>query len=324
MERDARGVQAVVFNKHGVGHMARVERFPQPGETVRALEWRFGEDGGKGTNAAVALALNGVRTALVTKVGQDDGGQLGLRWLEAAGVDCSRYLMSPDIATDVGLVITRADGENVVIGSPAHPCYMDKAELREALDAFPGAGYFIAGFEFDQALALEGCRLARERGMTVMLNPSPPGRRAAGAPGRRGLSLRQPRRSAAAGRHPERAARCGRRAGARQVRLRLCRHDAGRRWLRHLRRRRDAMFPALRGGLRGLSRCRGRLHGRLCRSDHRRAGAGRGGGLGQPLWGGGRQPPWGDPFLSRHRRGQGYLGRPAQATDHWRDMTDVL
>ena len=175
MERDARGIQAVVFNKHGVGHMARVERFPQPGETVRALEWRFSEDGGKGTNAAVALALNGVRTALVTKVGQDDGGQLGLRWLEAAGVDCSRYLMSPDIATDVGLVITRADGENVVIGSPAHPCYMDKAELREALDAFPGAGYFITGFEFDQALALEGCRLARERGMTVMLNPSPLG-----------------------------------------------------------------------------------------------------------------------------------------------------
>ena len=173
MERAARDVQAVVFNKHGIGHMARVERFPQPGETVRALEWHFGEDGGKGTNVAVALALNGVRTALITKVGQDEGGRLGLQWLKAVGVDCSRYLMSPDIATDVGVVITRADGENVVIGSPAHPCHMDASELDEALDAFPGAGYLIAGFEFDQALALEGCRRARARGMTVMLNPSP-------------------------------------------------------------------------------------------------------------------------------------------------------
>ena len=173
MDRDAGRVQAIVFNKHGVGHMVRVERFPTPGETVSAQEWRFGVDGGKGTNAAVALALNGVRAALVTTVGQDEGGQLGRKWLEDAGVDCSRYRMRRDVQTDVGVVITRADGENVVIGSAVHPCYMDESELVEALDAFPGARCFIAGFEFDQALALVGCRLAKARGMTVMLNPSP-------------------------------------------------------------------------------------------------------------------------------------------------------
>ena len=65
MISDRDNVRAVIFNKHGIGHITRVERFPEPGETVRALEWQFGEDGGKGTNVAVALALLGVQDALV-------------------------------------------------------------------------------------------------------------------------------------------------------------------------------------------------------------------------------------------------------------------
>ena len=67
-------IKAIVFNKHGVGHMTRVARFPRPGETVRALEWHFGEDAGKGTNVAVALGRLGVKSAFVCKVGADEGG----------------------------------------------------------------------------------------------------------------------------------------------------------------------------------------------------------------------------------------------------------
>lgn len=173
MTNGARDVQAIVLNKHGIGHMARVKRFPQPGETVRALEWHFGEDGGKGTNAAVALSLQGIKTALICKVGQDDGGRLGEKWLKDAGVDCSRYIMTPEIATDVGVVIAREDGENMVIGSPKHDCYLSEEEMKEAIDAFPGAKWFLSGFELSQPLALAGCRYAHEQGKTTVLNPSP-------------------------------------------------------------------------------------------------------------------------------------------------------
>ena len=173
MISDRDNVRAVIFNKHGIGHITRVERFPEPGETVRALEWQFGEDGGKGTNVAVALALLGVQDALVCKVGMDESGRLGEKWLKDAGVDCSHYLMSPDVCTYVGVVIARADGENMVIGSPKHECFTTREELFAAIDAFAAAKYFISGFEIDQRLPLEGCKYAKQRGKITMLNPSP-------------------------------------------------------------------------------------------------------------------------------------------------------
>lgn len=173
MTNNGKGVQAVVFNKHGIGHMARVKRFPKPGETIRALEWHFNEDGGKGTNTAVALALQGISTALVCKVGQDDGGRLGKSWLKNAGVDCAYYIMSPEINTDVGLVISQEDGENMIIGSPEHGCTMSFEELKEAIDHFSDAQWFLSGFEFNRQLSLDGCRYAHEQGKTTVLNLSP-------------------------------------------------------------------------------------------------------------------------------------------------------
>lgn len=173
MNQSQRDVQAVVFNKHGVGHLARVERFPLPGETIRATEWHFGEDAGKGTNVAVVLAKQGVKTAFVSKVGMDENGRLGEKWLLDAGVDCSRYIMSPDFATDVGVVIAQANGENMVIGSPKHECRMSMDEVKEALNTFPNSKYFLSGFEINQQISLEACRYAKSLGMITFLNPSP-------------------------------------------------------------------------------------------------------------------------------------------------------
>lgn len=165
--------KAIVFNKHGVGHMARVDHFPKPGETLRALEWKFGEDAGKGTNVAMALGLLGIDTAFVCKVGKDHEGELGVRWLQSAGVDVKHFKLVEGIQTDVGMVITQNDGENVIIGSPAHACYSTLDDVRQAIDDYAGATYFLTGFEIDQELPLEACRYAKSKGMQTMLNPSP-------------------------------------------------------------------------------------------------------------------------------------------------------
>lgn len=166
-------LQVLVFNKHGIGHMVRVTQFPKPGETVPALEWKFGEDGGKGTNVAVALGKQGVGTAFIGKVGDDEGGRIGKKWMEEAGVDLSHYTMSTEAKTDVGVVIIREDGENMVIGSPRHPCFLSLEEVKGAIDDFSGAGYFVSGLEVDQALPLAACRYAKERGMVTLFNASP-------------------------------------------------------------------------------------------------------------------------------------------------------
>ena len=166
-------VRAVVCNKHGIGHLVRIRRFPRAGETVRALEWKYGEDAGKGTNVSVALGLLGVSNAFVCKVGADEGGRIGETMLRAANVDCSHYVMDPGLTTDVGIVVTQVDGENFIIGCAEHPCYLSEEELRGAIDDYPQAELFISGFDISQSLSLQGCRFAKERGKRTLLNASP-------------------------------------------------------------------------------------------------------------------------------------------------------
>ena len=167
-------VEAIVFNKHGIGHMVRVSRFPNPGETIRAMEWRFAQDAGKGTNVAVALGLLGVKTALVCKVGDDEGGKLGEQWLERAGVNLRHYIKSPAVETDIGMVITQSNGENMIIGSVQHACEISKQEIHRAIDDFSQAGFFLTGLEIDQRLPFEACRYAKQNhGMVTLLNASP-------------------------------------------------------------------------------------------------------------------------------------------------------
>lgn len=170
----SKDVKVIVFNKHSVGHLARVPRFPLPGETIKAKVWEFGQDAAKGTNAAVVLGRLGVPTAFIERVGNDSGGEFGLKWLEAAGVDTSRFILDDDIVTDQGVVIIRDDGENMIIGSAPHECYIQEDDISEAIGAFPEAEYFVCGLEINHDRALYATKLAKEKWNKVtILNASP-------------------------------------------------------------------------------------------------------------------------------------------------------
>ena len=168
-------IEVLVFNDHGIGHMVNVPEFPKAGETIRASEWHFGEDAGKGTNVAVALGRQGVPCALICKVGDDSEGHLGEKWLLEAGCDTSHFFMDPALITNRGVVITRADGENMIISNALHDCYMTAEEACAAIDDYPDAKYFLTGFEIGTAESIAACRHAREKGLVTMLNPSPLG-----------------------------------------------------------------------------------------------------------------------------------------------------
>lgn len=166
-------VQILVFNDHGIGHMVTVDQFPKPGETVRATSWHFGEDAGKGTNVAVAAARLGVKSALICRVGDDDEGRLGKKWLEESGADSSHFVLDPAISTNRGIVITQSDGENEIISNSFHDGRMDPEEVYPAIDDYPDTPYFLTGFEIGAQVSMAACRYAKEKGMVTMLNASP-------------------------------------------------------------------------------------------------------------------------------------------------------
>jgi ribokinase len=95
--------------------VARVERLPQPGETVPASDFSY-LPGGKGANQAVAAARLGARVRMNGCVGSDRLSAMALEALSRAGVDVD----APAIShwggdTGMALIAVDANGENQIV-----------------------------------------------------------------------------------------------------------------------------------------------------------------------------------------------------------------
>ena len=163
----------IVLNSHGVGQYAYTDHMPKWGETLRVKNWHVAEDGGKGTNVAVALGRLGIHTAYIGKVGMDPWGDLGEKWLKEAGVDAKYMYRTDEVSTGTGLILIGPDGQNTVIDGDSSSAALKEEEVCAALDAMKGSRYFVTGFEVPMHIALAGARHAKALGMQTVLNPSP-------------------------------------------------------------------------------------------------------------------------------------------------------
>lgn len=163
----------IVLNSHGVGQYAYTDHMPKWGETLSVKNWYVAEDGGKGTNVAVALGRLGIHTAYIGKVGNDPWGDLGEKWLKEAGVDATYMYRTDEVSTGTGLILIGPDGQNTVIDGDSSSVALKEEEVIQALDDMKGSKYFVTGFEIPMHIALEGAKHAKELGMLTALNPSP-------------------------------------------------------------------------------------------------------------------------------------------------------
>lgn len=163
----------IVLNSHGVGQYAYCDHMPTWGETLAVKNWHVAEDGGKGSNVSVALGRLGLDCAYVGKVGNDPWGDLGEKWMEDAGVDCTYLLRTDEVSTGTGLILVGPDGQNAIIDGDSSSLALTEEEVVGAISDMAGTRYFITGFEVPIAIALAGARAAHKLGMVTCLNPSP-------------------------------------------------------------------------------------------------------------------------------------------------------
>jgi ribokinase len=97
-------------------YIVRVERLPQPGETVTGGRLSV-RPGGKGANQAHAAARLGAEVLLVASVGADAAAAAERAALAADGVDTSGLADSRD-PTGVAVVLVDAAGENAIAVAP--------------------------------------------------------------------------------------------------------------------------------------------------------------------------------------------------------------
>jgi ribokinase len=162
----------VVFGSANVDLTVHTERAPGPGETVLGHGFTQGA-GGKGANQAVAAARMGAVTRFVGRVGDDVLGARLAGGLAAAGVDTSGLATVAGTPTGVALIVVDGTADNRIVVAPGANATMEGTDLDGLRTALDGAAVLLLQLEVPMPAVVAAARLARQRGVTVIVDPAP-------------------------------------------------------------------------------------------------------------------------------------------------------
>ena len=151
-----------------VDYVYRLDHIVKPGETLASSEMQV-NPGGKGSNQSVALKRAGADVWHAGLLGEDTAWMR--ERLEREGVDVRHVLISKEIHGGHAIIQVEKTGKNSIIVLPAANFRITEEDADRVLDQF-GAGDWIVLQNESSSLA-HIIRRAHEKGMKVVLNPSP-------------------------------------------------------------------------------------------------------------------------------------------------------
>lgn len=161
----------VVVGSANMDLVARVARFPAPGETILG-EGFATYPGGKGANQAVAIGKLGGSVTFVGKVGEDGFGDRLEASLRAAGVSTEGLARTPDQPTGTAIILVDDDAENQIVVIPGANAALTPDEAATRIGA-SGASVALFQLECPIETVRAGLAEAKRCGMKTILNPAP-------------------------------------------------------------------------------------------------------------------------------------------------------
>ena len=155
------------FGSLNLDHVYRVPRFVQPGETLTSTAQAV-IPGGKGLNQSIALARAGAETYHAGCLGA--GGEPLRALLNENGVDTA-YLMPVEELQGNAVIQVVPSGENCILLFGGSNRKITPEQIERTLSAFRPGDYLVLQNEINglPLLVDKAC----ERGMRIVLNPSP-------------------------------------------------------------------------------------------------------------------------------------------------------
>ena len=148
-------------------YIYQVEHFVQPGETLAARQQKMAP-GGKGLNQSVALAKAGAEVFHAGCIGT--GGESLKTLLEENGVH-TEYLRKVDELQGNAVIQVDSAGENCILLYGGSNRMITKEQIDETLGHFSAEDWLVLQNEVGNLEYM--IKKAAEKGMTVVLNPSP-------------------------------------------------------------------------------------------------------------------------------------------------------
>ena len=150
----------------------RAARMPKVGETIMGNSFALGP-GGKGSNQSVASARMGAETHIISKLGKDDFAKLALVTWDQAGVIPHVEQVSDSYTGAAYIFIEDSTGDNAIIIAPGAAALIGVTDINSHAKLIESADVFVTQLEQPMLAAMRGLEIAREAGVTTLLNPAP-------------------------------------------------------------------------------------------------------------------------------------------------------
>ena len=158
----------LVFGSINSDVLFSVDHIVTAGETISSKDVKLNA-GGKGANQAAALGKSGLEVFFAGKC--NENGRWILELLESFNVDTSLSILSNQVQTGQAIIQIDSKGQNSIILSPGGNDSFEEQEAENILSPFGEGDAIILQNEINITAQL--IDMAKERKMTVFLNPSP-------------------------------------------------------------------------------------------------------------------------------------------------------
>ena len=147
---------------------------PVGGETIKGSDFMTNA-GGKGANQAYACGKLGGRAYMCGVVGEDSFGKALIDSLNGVGVDTTYVRRQEGVSTGVAVIVVTKGENRIIIDSGAN-AYLSEADIDLALSGAQAGDIYLTQLENPIDIVGYGLKKAKEKGLTVVLNPAPASR----------------------------------------------------------------------------------------------------------------------------------------------------
>ena len=159
----------IVFGAIYADMVMRVDKFPDPGETVLTKTYSY-VPGGKGANQALAASRAGQMVLLAGAIGNDAQGALALTLLQSAGIDLSAVKES-SMPTGCSSIFVNKHAENMICSASGANMEVRENQITDQMLKEAQAIVLQCEAPIDECAKLAS--RAKQAGVTVILNLAP-------------------------------------------------------------------------------------------------------------------------------------------------------
>ena len=156
-----------------VADLAFFGKIPTKGETVLGDDFVVGP-GGKGSNQAVAAGKAGADVSFISKIGNDNYGQMAKKIYAETNVKTEHLFVTEDKSTGVAaILLNKETGDNAISVVPGAAGALTIEDINTAEEEIKNASFFLTQLETPLETTIHALKVAKRNNVTTILNPAP-------------------------------------------------------------------------------------------------------------------------------------------------------